>query len=150
MATSLIPPPPGFVLDSEPKQPTPAPPAGFVLDSAPAATPPPPPGFAIDPPRRTAADLIADPDFQPEAYAHQTGDIETAFEADQLLRARTFGQKAASFGRTLLQPATWGNAALSAAKFAGGLVTTPLHATAQAATVFVPCEAAGKDGFQMR
>ena len=98
-------------------------------------------------PKVRAQQLVADPEFNPAAYAHETGDEDTAFEARELRRNRSFGEKAAEFGGTLLKPETYGHAARSVAAFAGGLVATPLHAIAQAgATAGAPiARAVGAD-----
>lgn len=103
--------------------------------------------FQPDEPKKTATELAADPDFNPAAYADESGDEDTAFEAREILRNRSFGEKAASFGNTLLKPETWKGAAESAAKFGAGLVVTPLHTVAQAgATAGAPiARAAGAD-----
>lgn len=101
------------------------------------------------PPQEHAQRLADDPEFNAAAYAHDTGDEDTAFAARELRRNRSFGEKAAEFGSTLLKPETYGHAARSVAAFAGGLAATPLHTIAQgAATIGAPiAEAIGADKF---
>jgi len=130
---------------------------GAVAEKAPAAPTAPAPAAQDDSaafadlgavtPQVRARQLVADPDFNPAAYAHETGDEDTAFEARELRRNRSFGEKAGEFGKTLLKPETYVSAARSAGAFAGGLVATPLHAIAQAgATAGAPiARAVGAD-----
>lgn len=94
-------------------------------------------------PKPDVSKLIADPNYDPAAHAAPFNDghpeYETAFQARQALNHRTFGEKVGAAGSKLLEPSTYWDAAAGAFKWGAGLVTAPLHFTAQAgATIAAP------------
>jgi hypothetical protein len=78
MATRVIDPPEGFVLDTPESSGPPAPPEGFVLDSI--QTPPPPEGFTLDTPAPRAAEPkpLPAPQARPEPVARPVPSAENA------------------------------------------------------------------------
>lgn len=92
----------------------------------------------------SAQQLIADPNYDPAAHAAQSpDDYETAFQARQALKHRSFGEKAGSAAADAFREVTGGHAFEGALKFAEGLVATPLHTAAQiGATVAAPVDRA--------
>lgn len=92
--------------------------------------------LGIVPQQDYATQKTNDHDFDPAAYAAQHFDNQKArdfaYSIDKARKNRSFGDKAAEFGSTLVNPSTYVEAGKGVAKFGAGLIAAPLHTVAQA------------------